>query len=81
MCCWRRMEKIIWADRVKKLEILKIIQEERNNLHAIKRRKANWIGHVLGRNCLVKHVIGGEVEVASRQGRRRKQLFYDIKEK
>jgi len=75
------MEKIIWADRVKKLDILKRIQEERNNLLTIKRRKANWAGHVLGRNCLVKHVIEGAVEVASRQGRSRKQLLYDIKEK
>ena len=75
------MEKIIWADGVTKMEILRRIQEERNNMHTIKLRKAKWIGHVLGRNCLVKHVIEGEVEVASRQGRRRKQLLYDINEK
>jgi hypothetical protein len=35
------MEKIIWAEGVKKVEILKRVQEERNNLHKIKRRKAN----------------------------------------
>ena len=27
-----------------------------------KRRKANWIGHILHRNCLLKHVIDGEME-------------------
>jgi len=26
------------------------------------RRKANWIGHILRRNCLLKHVIGVEIE-------------------
>ena len=46
MCCWRRIEEIIWAERVKKVEILKRIQEEKNNLLTIKRRMANWIGHV-----------------------------------
>jgi hypothetical protein len=37
-------------------------KEERNILHAVKRRKANWIGHVLRRNCLLKQVIEGKIE-------------------
>jgi hypothetical protein len=32
------------------------VKEERNIVHTIKRRKANWIGHILRRNCLLKHV-------------------------
>ena len=32
----------------------------RNILHTVKMRKANWIGHILYRNCLLKHVIEGE---------------------
>ena len=31
-------------------------------LHEIKRRKADWIGQILRRNCLVKHDIGGKME-------------------
>jgi hypothetical protein len=31
-------------------------------LQTIKRRKANWIGHILRRNCLLKHVIEGKRE-------------------
>jgi hypothetical protein len=31
-------------------------------VHTIKRRKANWIGHILRRNCLLKHVIEGKLE-------------------
>jgi hypothetical protein len=42
------------------------------------RRKANWIGHILRRNCLLKHVIEGKIkgriEMTGRRGRRRKQL-------
>ena len=53
------------------------VNEERNILHTV-RRMANWIGHILRRNCLPKHVIVGKlgvvIEVTGRQGRRRKQL-------
>jgi hypothetical protein len=38
-------------------------KEKRNILPKIKRRKANWIGHILRRNCLLKHVVGGRIEV------------------
>jgi hypothetical protein len=61
------------------------VKEERNIVHAIKRRKANWIGHSLRRNCLLKHVIEGKlegrIEMTGRRGRRRKQLVDDVKEK
>jgi hypothetical protein len=42
--------------------VLNRVKEERNILHAIKRRKANWIGHILRRNCLLKHIIDGKLE-------------------
>jgi len=35
---------------------------ERNIPHIIKRRKANWIGHILRRNCLLKHFIEGKIQ-------------------
>jgi hypothetical protein len=54
MWCWRRMEKISWTDRVRNEEVLDRGKEERNIIHTVKRRKANWIGHVLRRNCLLK---------------------------
>jgi hypothetical protein len=37
--CWRRMEKISWADCVKN-EVLHRVKEDRNMLQTIKRRKA-----------------------------------------
>jgi hypothetical protein len=76
--------KISWTDRVRNEEVLHRVKEERNILHTIKRRKANWIGHMLHRNCLLKHVIEGKVEgrteMTGRRGRRRKQLLDDLKE-
>ena len=54
-------------------------------LHEIRKRKANWIGHNLGRNCLLKQVIAGkikgEMEVTRRQGRIRKKLLDDLKDR
>jgi len=55
------MEKIIRVDLVKN-EVLHKVKEERNVLHTIKRRKANWIGHILRRSCLLKHVSKGKIE-------------------
>jgi hypothetical protein len=43
------------------------------------------MGHILRRNCLLKHVFEGKIqvriEVTGRRGRRRKQLLDDVKEK
>jgi hypothetical protein len=53
---------ISWTDRVKNEGVLQSVKEERNILHTVKLRKANWIGHILRKNCLLKHVIEGKVE-------------------
>jgi hypothetical protein len=58
------------------------VNEQRNILHEIRERKANWIGHILRRNCLLKQgiegKIKGEMEVTKRRGRRRKKLLDDL---
>jgi hypothetical protein len=66
MRCWRKMKKISWTDRVKNEEVLHRVKEERNILHTVKRRKANWMGYILCRNCLLKHVIEGKIEGTGR---------------
>jgi hypothetical protein len=55
------------------------VKEEMNILHIIRRRKANWIGHILRKNCLLKHIIEGKISGTRRRGRRRKQLLDDLK--
>ena len=42
-------------------KILFRVKEERNILQVIKRRKDDWIGHVLRRNCFLKHIIEGKI--------------------
>ena len=42
--------------------MLQRLKEECNIVQTIKRRKAIWIGHILHRNCLLKHIIEGKIE-------------------
>jgi hypothetical protein len=74
------MEKIRWTDRVNNEAVLHKVKEERNILHTIRRRKANWIGHILRRNCLLRLIIEGKIRGTRRRGSRRKQLLDDLKE-
>jgi hypothetical protein len=62
MWCWRRMEKICWTDHVRNEEVLLRVNEQRNILHEIRKRKVNWIGHILHTNFLLKQVIGGKIK-------------------
>jgi hypothetical protein len=47
---------------VRNEKVLLEVKEERNSLRTIKRRKDNWIGRILRRNCRLKHVIEGKIE-------------------
>jgi len=47
------MEKISSTDHVRNEDVLLRVKEQRNILHEIRKRKANWIGHILRRNCLL----------------------------
>jgi hypothetical protein len=62
--------------------VLLRVSEQRNILHEIRKRKANCIGHILRRNCLLKQVtegkIRGQIEVTRRRRRRHKKLLDDL---
>ena len=46
MWYWRRMEKISWVDHARNEEVLLGVKQQKNILHEISKRKANWIGHI-----------------------------------
>jgi hypothetical protein len=56
------MEKVIWTDRVRNEEVLLRVKEQRNIIHEISKRKANWIGNILRRNCLLQQGIEGKIK-------------------
>ena len=67
-------------------EVLLRVKEYSNILHEISKGKANWICHILRRNCLLQRVIevkvkGGGMEVTGRRGRRRRKLLYELTER
>jgi hypothetical protein len=70
------MEKISWTDHVRNEEVLLRVKEQRNILHEISKRKANWIGQILRRNRFLHKVIDekikGGIEVTGKQRRRRR---------
>jgi ribosomal protein L35 len=74
------MEKISWTNRVRNVEVLHRVKE-RNILHTSQIRKANRIGHILRRNCFLKHVTERKTEVNIRRARRSRQVLGDFTEK
>ena len=66
-------------------EVLLRVNEQRNILHEIRKWKANRIGHILHRNCLLQQVIKGkikgQIEVTRRRGIRHKKLLDDLKDR
>ena len=79
MWCWRRMEKISYMDRITNEEVLRRVQENRNLISNVLKRKASWIGHILRRiglmhDTLKRNIEGGN---ASRLGSRRIQILDD----
>ena len=85
MWCWRRVEKISWTDHVRNEEVLLRVKEQRNILHEISKRKANSIGHIWHRNCLLLRVIEGMIkggiEATGRRGRKRRNLLDDLEDR
>jgi hypothetical protein len=83
--CRRRVDKMSWADRVRNEEELHRARGERNIIQTIKRKKANSIGHIFRRDCVLKHVIEGKyrgkIEVTGRGGKIHKQLLDKLKVK
>jgi hypothetical protein len=80
MWCWRRMAKISWTEHVRNEGVLLRVKK-----HEISKKKANRIGHILRRNCLLQRVIEGKIkgriEVTGRRGRKRRKLLDVLKER
>jgi hypothetical protein len=67
---------------VRNEEALLRVKEQRNIPHEISKREANWIGHILRRNCILRQVIEGKIKGGIEvTGRRRRKLLDDLKER
>jgi hypothetical protein len=54
--------EISWTDHLRNEEVLLRVKGQRNILHEISKRKANWIGEILRRNCLLRQVVEGKIK-------------------
>ncbi|KAJ4445475.1 hypothetical protein ANN_07283 [Periplaneta americana] len=67
MWIWRRMERVKWTDRIRNEAVVERVGEERMMLKLIRKRKMNWLGHWLRRNCLLKDALEG-MQIATLNG-------------
>ena len=78
MRVWRRMERVKWTDKIKNSVVLERVGEGIIMLELIRKRKRNWLGHWLRRNCHLKDALEGMVNGKKVRGRRRYQMIDDI---
>ena len=73
----RRMERVKWTDKLKNAVVLERVGEGRK-MELIRKRKRNWLGHWLRRNCLLKDALEAMVNGKKVRGRRRYQMKDNI---
>ena len=78
MWVWRRMERVKWTDKMKNAVVLERVGKGRIMLKVIRKRKRNWLGHWLRRNCLLKNALEGMVNGKKVRGRRRYKMIDNI---
>ena len=72
------MERVKWIDKIKNAVVLERVGEGRIMLELIRKRKINWLGHWLRRNCLLKDALEGMVNGTNVRGRRSYQMIDNI---
>ena len=72
------MEKISWTNHVRNEDVLLRAKEQRNILHEIRKRKLNWIGHILRRNCLLQRVTEVKIQGGDRSDRKTRKKTYEV---
>ena len=78
MWIWKKIERVKWTDKIKNAVVLERVGEGRMMLVLIRKRKRNWLGHSLRRNCLLKDAVEGMVNEKKVRTRRRYQMLDNI---
>ena len=72
------MERVKWTDKIKHAVVLERVGKGRIMLELIKKRKGNWLGHWLRRNCLLKDALEGILNGMKVRDRKRYQMIDNI---
>ena len=78
MWIWRKIEKVSWMERKTNDEVLKMAEEKRLLIDTIRKRKKNWMGHILRRDSLINVALEGRMEGKRSRGRQRVKMMDDI---
>ncbi|XP_025417940.1 uncharacterized protein LOC112688792 [Sipha flava] len=78
MRCFRRMLKISWTDMVSNEEVLERMSARRTLWSSIKKRRNEWIGHVLRHGGLLGSIIEGCEEGKNARGIPRMKYMQQI---
>ena len=79
MWIWRKMEGISWKEMKTNTEVLQLVEEKRTLIDTIRKRKKNWIGHILRGDGLLKLIIEGHIEGKKARGRPRIGMIDELK--
>ena len=71
------MKKIKYSTKISNGEVIEHIEEKRTLLNILLPRKANWIGHILRRSCLLHEAIEGQMTERKGVRRERRMLLLD----
>ena len=63
------MERVKWTDKIKNGVVLERVGEGRIMVEMLKKKKINWLGHWLRRNCLLKDALDGMINGKKARGR------------
>ena len=78
MFVWRKMEGVVWSERVTNEEVLHRVGERRTLLEVIRSRKHRWAGHILRGDGLTRLCFEGRMEGKRGRGRKRQMLLDDV---
>ena len=69
------MDRVKWTGKIKNAVVLERVEEGRTMVERIKKRKRNWLGYWLRRNCLLNDALEGMINGKKVRGRRRYQMI------
>uniref|UniRef100_A0A8D8LEC4 Reverse transcriptase domain-containing protein n=1 Tax=Cacopsylla melanoneura TaxID=428564 RepID=A0A8D8LEC4_9HEMI len=82
MWCYRRMLRIPWTKRVTNVEVLRRMNKNMELEHTIKKRKLEYLGHILRgtKYKMLNLILEGRIEGRRSRGRRRKSWRSNLRE-
>lgn len=82
MWCYRRMWRIPWTDRVTNIEVLEKMQKDCEIINAIKKRKLQYLGHIMRgpKYALLQLIMQGKIGGRRNIGRRRVSWLKNLRD-